>query len=165
MSKTRTMSFLAMLSAMAIVLNMIENMLALPLGVRIGMANIIALIVVHLYGVKEMLFVNILRVVISGLLSGIILSYPWWMSVGGVTLSSLMLMMLYKHSSFIFTGVMCAIVHSIGQILVLSFFLTSSAFMPYLGIMIIMSIITGILTGKVSEIATKRLKRGIIHAS
>lgn len=165
MSKTRTMSFLAMLSAMAIVLNMIENMLALPLGVRIGMANIIALIVVHLYGVKEMLFVNILRVVISGLLSGIILSYPWWMSVGGVTLSSLMLMMLYKHSSFIFTGVMCAIVHSIGQILVLSFFLTSSAFMPYLGIMIIMSIITGILTGKVSEIATKRLKRGIHHAS
>jgi len=64
-----------------------------------------------------------------------------------------------------FTGVMCAIAHSVGQILVLSFFLTSSAFMPYLGIMIIMSIITGILTGKVSEIATKRLKRGIHHAS
>ena len=51
MSKTRTMSFLAMLSAMAIVFNMIENMLALPLGIRIGMANIIALIVVHIYGV------------------------------------------------------------------------------------------------------------------
>ena len=76
MSKTRTMSFLAMLSAMAIVFNMIENMLALPLGIRIGMANIIALIVVHIYGVKEMLFVNMLRVVASGLLSGIILSYP-----------------------------------------------------------------------------------------
>ena len=140
-----------MLSAMAIVLNMIENMLALPLGVRIGMANIMALIVVHIYGVKEMLFVNLLRVVLSGLLSGMILSYPWWMSVGGVSLSSLMLMMVYKHSSL--------------QILVLSFFLTSSAFMPYLGIMITMSIITGILTGKVSEIATKRLKRGINHAS
>ena len=154
-----------MLSAMAIVLNMLENMLALPLGVRIGMANIMALIVVHIYGVKEMLFVNILRVVVSGLLSGIILSYPWWMSVGGVSLSSLMLMTVYKHSYFMFTGVMCAIAHSVGQILVLSFFLTSSAFMPYLGIMIIMSIITGILTGKVSEIATKRLKRGIHHAS
>lgn len=165
MSKTQSMSFLAMLSAMAIVLNMIENMLALPLGVRIGMANIMALIVVHIYGVKEMIFVNLLRVVVSGLLSGIILSYPWWMSVGGVTLSSLMLMTVYKHSSFMFTGVMCAIAHSVGQILVLSFFLTSSAFMPYLGIMIIMSIITGILTGKVSEIATKRLKRGINHAS
>lgn len=154
-----------MLSAMAIVLNMIENMLALPLGVRLGMANIMALIVVHIYGVKEMIFVNLLRVVVSGLLSGIILSYPWWMSVGGVTLSSFMLMMIYKHSSFMFTGIMCAITHSVGQILVLSFFLTSSAFMPYLGIMIIMSIITGILTGKVSEIATKRLKRGINHAS
>ena len=58
MNKTRSMSFLAMLSAMAIVLNMIENMLALPLGVRIGMANIMALIVVHIYGVKEMLFVH-----------------------------------------------------------------------------------------------------------
>lgn len=165
MSKTQSMSFLAMLSAMAIVLNMIENMLALPLGVRLGMANIMALIVVHIYGVKEMIFVNLLRVVVSGLLSGIILSYPWWMSVGGVTLSSFMLMMIYKHSSFMFTGIMCAITHSVGQILVLSFFLTSSAFMPYLGIMIIMSIITGILTGKVSEIATKRLKRGINHAS
>lgn len=154
-----------MLSAMVIVLNMIENMLALPLGVRIGMANIMALIVVHIYGVKEMLFVNLLRVVLSGLLSGMILSYPWWMSVGGVSLSSLMLMMVYKHSSFMFTGVICAIAHSVGQILVLSFFLTSSAFMPYLGIMITMSIITGILTGKVSEIATKRLKRGINHAS
>lgn len=165
MSKTQSMSFLAMLSAMAIVLNMIENMLALPLGVRLGMANIMALIVVHIYGVKEMIFVNLLRVVVSGLLSGIILSYPWWMSVGGVTLSSFMLMMIYKHSSFMFTGIMCAITHSVGQILVLSFFLTSSVFMPYLGIMIIMSIITGILTGKVSEIATKRLKRGIHHAS
>ena len=165
MSKTQSMSFLAMLSAMAIVLNMIENMLALPLGVRLGMANIMALIVVHIYGVKEMLFVNLLRVVLSGLLSGMILSYPWWMSVGGVSLSSLMLMMVYKHSSFMFTGVICAIAHSVGQILVLSFFLTSSAFMPYLGIMITMSIITGILTGKVSEIPTESLKRGINHAS
>ena len=76
--KTRKMIYLALLSAIAIVLHTVEAMIPVPLpvGAKLGLANIISLVVVHLYGVKEMFIVNIFRVFVSSLLTGIFMQNP-----------------------------------------------------------------------------------------
>lgn len=55
--KTKKMVYLALLSAIAIVLHMIEGSIPLPLppGVKLGLANIISMVVIEMYGAKEML--------------------------------------------------------------------------------------------------------------
>jgi len=161
--KTKRIVYLSLLAALAIVLHTIDHYLSapLPLGVKLGLANIISLVVIELYGVKEMFVINFFRVVISGLLTGSIMSYPFFMSCGGVFLSSIVLAILKKLTSLpmVSTSIIAAVFHNIGQILVLSFVLSSKAFLSYLFIMLASSIPTGIFTGMVALEILKRVKK------
>ena len=161
--KTKKIVYLALLSALAIVLHTIDHYLSapLPLGVKLGLANIIALVVIDVYDAKEMFIVNFFRVVISGLITGSLMSYPFYMSCGGVFLSSLVLALLKKLNKLpmVSTSIIAAVCHNIGQIIVLSFFLSSKDFMSYLFIMLASSIPTGIFTGMVAIEILKRVKK------
>ena len=82
--RTKRIVYLALLAAMAVVLHTIDHYISapLPLGVKFGLANIISLVVVEIYGAKEMFMINFFRVMISGLMTGSIMSYPFFMSCG-----------------------------------------------------------------------------------
>ena len=88
--KNRRFTYLALLSAVAIALNLLESIYIGPIfGVlRLGLANIAALLALKLMGRKEMIIVNVMRVVIGNLLRGTIFSSTFWISSGGVCSSS-----------------------------------------------------------------------------
>ena len=67
MNKTKKLTYVTMLIALAIVINVAENAFLpeLPLGIRFGLANIIALIAINLFSYKEMTTINIMRVVLA----------------------------------------------------------------------------------------------------
>lgn len=161
-SKVKKMVYMALLSAIAIVLHIVETSLhlPLPLGMKLGFANIISLIVVELYGVKEMFIVNIFRVIIASLMSGIFMSYPFFISCGGVFLSSLALAVVKKASDLpiVSSSVIAALFHNIGQVIVVSYLLSSKAMMSYVFVLFASSIPTGIFTGMCSIQALKRIK-------
>lgn len=150
-SQTKKIVYMALLSAIAIVLHSIEAALPLPLplGVKLGFANIISLIVIEIYDVKEMFVINIFRVMISGLITGNIMSYPFFMSCGGVLLSSIILALMthFTDLPIISKSIISAVFHNIGQLLILAFVVNTMAIMPYLFITLASSIPTGILTG------------------
>jgi len=159
---------MALLSAIAIILHSIEAALPLPLplGVKLGFANIISLVVIELYGAKEMFIVNIFRVMISGLLTGNIMSYPFFMSCGGVALSSLVLALINHLTDLppVSQSIISAVFHNIGQLLVLAFVVSTMAIMPYLFITLASSIPTGILTGLSAIEILKRVDKSKIGA-
>lgn len=161
--KTRKLVYLALLAALAIVLHTVDHYLSapLPLGVKIGLANIISLVVIEVYGAKEMFVINFFRVMISGLLTGSIMSYPFFMSCGGVLLSSIAIVMVKKMTKLpmVSISIIGAVFHNIGQIIVLSFFLSSKAFISYLFIMLASSVPTGVLTGMVAIEVLRRIKK------
>lgn len=160
--RTQKIVYLSLLAALAIVLHMVESSipLPLPLGVKLGFANIISLVVIQIYGTKEMYIVNFFRVMISGLLTGTLMSHPFFISCGGVLLSSLILALLKRYTSLpiVSLSIFAAIGHNIGQIAVVSFFLTSIAMVPYLFILFASSIPTGIFTGLISIEIKNRIK-------
>ena len=160
--RTKRIVYLALLAAMAVVLHTIDHYISapLPLGVKFGLANIISLVVVEIYGAKEMFMINFFRVMISGLMTGSIMSYPFFMSCGGVFLSSIVLALLKKLNKLppVSVSIIAAIFHNIGQLTVLAFVLSSKAFYSYIFVMLISSIPTGIITGMVSLEILKRIK-------
>src|SRR5699024_12856815 len=123
--KTRKMVYLALLSAIAIVLHTVEAAIPVPLpvGAKLGLANIISLVVIHLYGIKEMFIVNIFRVLVSSLLTGIFMQNPFFISCGGVFLSSLALAIIYKfiYLLMVSKSIVSSIYHNIDIILVVVF--------------------------------------------
>ena len=161
LEKNRHFTYLALLSAMAITLNLLETSLIPPIfGVfRIGLANIIALVTLRILGVKEMIIVNVMRVVIGNLLSGRFLGSTFWISLGGVALSTLILIIMDRlHTSLMFTSVMSSIAHSTGQVIVVMLFYMQPLIATILPYFLLLSIPTGLLTGFVANMVVKRIK-------
>ena len=151
---------LALLTGMAIALHLFESWCIPPFfGVfRIGLANVIALIALYHMGIKEMLTVNVLRVIVGNLLSGTFLGSSFWISAGGVFLSCAALVILKKvNASAVFTSVISAIAHSVGQVLIVAFFYKQSMIFTILPYFFFFSIPAGLFTGWIAGMAVKRI--------
>lgn len=159
--KTRHFIYLALLSAMAIVLSIIESVYIGPVFymVRLGMANIIALITIRLMGAREMLIVNALRVFVSSLLRGMIFSSTFWISLGGTALSSLALILMDRQkASLMFSSIICSIMHTLGQVIVVSLFYMQAGMTAVLPYLLLGSIPMGILTGSIAQLVLNRIR-------
>ena len=161
MNKTKKLTYVTMLTALAIVINVAENAFLpeLPLGIRFGLANIIALIAINLFTYKEMKTVNIMRVVLANLISGTIFGTKFFIAIGGIILSSIALIILKKlKCTIIFSSIISALAHMIGQILVVSFIYgTLNMFLAF-PLYIVSAIGTGILTGIIANEVLKRVR-------
>lgn len=162
MSSTKRFVYITLLSAMAITINILEASLIppLPFGIRFGLANIIALITIEILGVKEMIIVNVMRVVIGNLLRGLIFGTTFWIALGGVALSSVVLILCKKmNSSLLFTSTLSAIGHTIGQIVVVMFIYNQMSMIAIAPYLLMAAIPTGILTGIVAKQALQRINK------
>ena len=159
--KNRRFTYLALLSAVAIALNLLESIYIGPIfGVlRLGLANIAALLALKLMGRREMIIVNVMRVVIGNLLRGTIFSSTFWISSGGVILSSLVMLGMDKlDSSLLFTSIIGSIAHSSGQVLIVSFLSRQAGMAAILPYLLLGSIPTGILIGTIAKLVLTRIR-------
>lgn len=74
MKGTKKLAVLAMMVSMALVLHVVESLLPIPYiapGVKLGLANIVSLVAIILFGFKEALVVVLLRTFLGSLLGGV----------------------------------------------------------------------------------------------
>lgn len=164
--RTRKLMVVTMLTTMAIVTHMIEATIVLPIpGVHLGVANVFGILALFMYGKKEMLSVNLMRVLLSSLLNGRLLGYPFFMSLMGVLLSSLMVILFKRLSTMSMIGLNCvsATFHSVGQMIVLMVVFQTTDIIFYLGILILLAIPTGVLTGYLSKMVNERIMKGDLN--
>lgn len=161
--KTKKLVYIAMLTTLAVALHTFESYLAIPLpyGIKLGFANIISLVTIELFSAKEMAVVNTLRVILSGLLRGSLFSYTWFISLGGVALSSIAIIVVKKYTDLpmISTSIVSAIFHGIGQILVVVYIYQSWLMAMWIIVLFASSIPTGIFTGMIALSVVKYLNK------
>lgn len=161
MNKTKKISYVAILSALAIVINLFESAFIPPIqfGIRFGLANIIALIAIELFSYKELIFVNGMRVTIGSLLRGMIFGSQFWISFTGVVLSTIVIMICHRFkTSLLFMSVMSAIAHTLGQVLMVMTLYSQVMIVSLFPLLAISSIATGILTGVVARECLRRVR-------
>ncbi|MDY0276582.1 MAG: Gx transporter family protein [Acholeplasma sp.] len=159
-NKIKKMVLLANLTAAAIILNIIEAQLEfLPVpGARLGLANLITIVVLYMYGFKEGFLVTILRVFIVALLSGR-LSQTFWMSMAGGILSVSAMGLLKKFKmGIVLVSLLGSIFHQIGQIVAGIYVIGATEILYYLYIMIPIGVVTGIINGIIGEKLILNLK-------
>ena len=157
---TQKLVRLGMFVAIAIALNIFESIFIGPIfyTVRLGLSNIVALIVLETDGPKEMIIVNVVRVLTTNLLRGLIFSPTFWISFGGIACSSIVLILLDKMDSSIwFKSICSAIAHSVGQLIVVSLFYMNARMAVLLPYLILASIPMGLITAFLSEMVLKRI--------
>ncbi|MDE7263639.1 MAG: Gx transporter family protein [Anaeroplasmataceae bacterium] len=155
MSKTKRLCIIAMLLAIAIVLNILESFIPVFVpGVKLGLANIIILIMLYEFKPTEALLVNLLRIILVGLLRGNILSPTFLMSLSGGVLSFLLMYLFSRIKVFspIGVSVIGAVSHAMGQVAIAIILLGTKAVIYYLPFIGILSIITGIFSGILTKV-------------
>ena len=153
-------AYIAVLCSLAVVINIVENLFIPPLsfGIRFGLANIISLVTIKLFGKKELFYVVLLRLTLGNLIKGTIFGTPFWISSLGLILSTLVILLLDKlNSSIYFTSMMSSIFHTLGQLIVVCIIYNQINVMLLLPILIITSLATGVLTGIVTKEVLKRI--------
>lgn len=147
---------LVMLLSFSIVLSILESFIPIfngyiP-GLKLGLANIIVLLVLYRYDIKDVFFVSILRVIVVGFMRTGLFSINFFFSLSGALFSSISMILFKKTKlSMIGVSVIGSIFHSIGQILIAILFLNNDKMIYYLPWLLLFSIPTGLFVGYVSK--------------
>lgn len=154
---------LTMLLALSVVLNIIESFIpffsAIP-GLKLGLANIIILIVLYLYSFKDAIYISFLRIIIVGILRTGLFSTTFFFSLGGAFLSLVAMYLVKKTKlSIIGVSIIGSIFHSIGQVIVAIIFLKNTFIIYYIPWLLLFSIPTGIVVGLTSKAILDNLEK------
>lgn len=148
---------IAMFLSLAVVLNIIESFIPIFIsfvpGIKLGLTNIIIILVLYTYSFKDAFIVSILRVFLVGILRTGLFSISFFFSLGGATLSILMMYLVKRYTSLSIIGVSIigAFFHSIGQIIMAIIILKNINLIYYLPWLLLFSIPTGILIGVIGK--------------
>ncbi len=162
---TKKMVHLAMLVSFGLVLHIIEGFIPNPFigiapGAKLGLANIVGLITLVIYGYKYAIIVNMLRCFIAGIASGAITSMAY--SMAGAFVSTLLMYFVYKYFSKYFSligvSVFGALGHNVAQLTVAAIIINNIRIYVYLPIMILTSIFTGVFIGLTANLAIQKTK-------
>ena len=145
---TKKIVRLALFLAIGVVLNIIESMLPvlIPIpGVKLGVANTMGLIVLYYYGPKEYTLIGFLRVLLVALLRTGIGSIAFLLSLSGWLLSTIFVLIVYsmKKVSIYGLSMSSAVMHGVGQIIMVVAIYSLPEMINYLPILIISGLISG----------------------
>lgn len=166
MKRTRKMVMLAILVSQALVLSIIEAWIPLPIpvpvpGIKLGLANIVTLIVIVFFGYQQVLLVVLIRCLLSSLFTGGITVFLF--SITGGVLSASIMSFLFKRFSKILSiigiSVAGAVMHNIGQIIMAVIVMRDTAVLGYLPMLLIAGVITGILIGIIGKLLIKHFEK------
>lgn len=160
--KTRKLTMMAMLTAVALTIFVVENQIPSPVplpGVKLGLSNIITVFAVFALGSREaaaILFVRIfLGAVFAGNFSTILYS-----GAGGfcAIVLTIGLKRILKESQIWVAGCLGAMAHSIGQMAVAVAVTGTPSIAVYLPALLVCSILAGLFTGLCAQLLVNRGK-------
>ena len=166
--RTKRIVLDAILTAMALVIWIVEAQIPLPLpvpGVKLGLANVVTMFALFALGPIDALIILLIRVGVGAAFGGGITSFLFSLTGGALCyLVSLGLKLLVKDKQIWVVGVLGAIAHNVGQILVAVAITKTEALYWYLPVLVVAAIVTGLFTGLVAQACYLALKRHPILA-
>lgn len=163
MGNTRKLVLFSLLVTMGTALHTLELMLPNPLplpGAKLGLANIVTLMVLFIYGIREALAASVLRVLFASLITGTLFSVGFLLSMTGALLSLMVMGFLVRYMpvfSIIGVSIAGAIAHNVGQVLLAAGLIQTGYIFFYLPFLLLAGIPTGYLTGITARLLNRYL--------
>ena len=160
--KTRKLTTLSMLTAIALTIFMVEAQIP-PLtpvpGIKMGLSNIITVFIVFAIGPKEAAAVLFVRIFLGAVFAGNF-STIFYSGAGGLCaiLVTIGLRKLLTMQQLWVSGALGAIAHSVGQMAMAIAITGTPSLALYLPVMILCSLITGVFTGLCAQFVNNRGK-------
>ena len=161
--KTRKLTRMALLTAIALIIFMVEAQLP-PLtpipGIKLGLANLVTVYAIFTLRAGDTLMILLCRIFLGSVFSGQMMTFFY--SLGGgllCWLAMLLLRRLVTRRQIWVCSVMGAMCHNVGQILVAIWMTRTPSLVVYLPILLVSGIVTGLFTGVAAQLLITRLER------
>ncbi|HHX55797.1 MAG TPA: Gx transporter family protein [Clostridiales bacterium] len=161
---TKTTAYLGVFVALAFIFSYIEAIIPFSMGVpgiKLGLANIVVLIVLYAFGTKEAFLISLVRIVLIAFTFSN--TFTMIYSLSGGFLSWALMSILIKTDKFSIVGVSVVggVSHNIGQLVIAAILIKTTSLIYYFPILIIGGVITGIIIGLLSARVMLILNRHI----
>ncbi len=151
----RRLAYLGIFLGLAMILSYVETLIPLSAvvpGMKIGLANVVTVFLLYRFRWFEAFLVSFIRVILSALLFGSLMSFLF--STAGFLVSFLAMLLLKKTGKFrtVSVSVTGGVLHNTAQILTAAAVLGSGAIIGYLPVLFLVGIVTGAVIGLLSGI-------------
>ena len=151
MPKTKKIVLMALLTAIALTIFVVENQLPAPVpipGVKLGLANIITLVTMLLLGKQEAAAVLLVRVLLGAMFAGSPSTLLF--SAAGGFLAWLVMCLtvgLFDQKQLWIVSALAGLAHNAGQLLTCALVVKTPGIFAYAPILAVSGVLTGVFTG------------------
>ncbi len=149
--KIKRITFTALMTALSVVLSFVEGLLPtayfMPPGSKLGLSNIPVMFSASSLSLGKTMLIVVTKSVFVFITRGFT---AFCMSLVGGILSALCTTLVFrkvKNFGYVGVGVLSALCHNLGQLLVSFFLVQTTAIIGYAPVLLVASVATGILTG------------------
>ncbi len=162
-NKSKTIAFIGVCIALALVLSYIEVILppllpAVP-GVKMGLPNIIIVFLLYRRGPAFAAVVSLLRILLVSLLFGNAMALMYSLAGGVLSLLVMILLRRLRVLSTVGVSVAGGVAHNVGQILMAMLLLETAELGYYLAVLTVTGTIAGIVIGLCGSLLIKRIPK------
>ena len=160
--KLKTLTRIGLLSAVALIIFMVEAQIPAPVpvpGIKLGLANIVTIFAVWALGSWQAVAVLAVRVFLGAIFSGNF-GTIFYSAAGGMLaiLTAIGLKKILKQTQIWVAGCLGAVAHSVGQMAAAMVLTATPALVMYLPVMIACGLATGLFTGLCAQLLVNRGK-------
>ena len=153
-------------TALALIFSYVELLIPINFGIpgaKLGLANLVIIIVLYKTDWKEALLLSVVRIVLAGFLFGNLFGILY--SLAGGILSLAVMALLKRSGAFSIIGVSMAggVSHNVGQLIMAMLVVETYAVGYYLPVLLIAGLITGTLIGITGRELLKRLDLAVLN--
>ena len=156
--RVKQLTFSALLTTIMLIMGYIESMFPIPgiPGIKLGLSNSVLMLALYWMGIPAALMLMVVKVLLSGLLFGGV-SGMMYSFAGGALSLVVMSLMLYVFHGFgtLGVGIAGAVFHNVGQVLMAMLMLQTNQLVYYMGVLVLVAIVTGAATGSVANLLMK----------
>ena len=156
------MTRIALLTALSLILFVLEGFLPLPLpvpGAKLGLAAIVTLIALHLLPTRDAALMLTLRILLASFFGGGVAPMLYSLAGGAASFAAMALLKKYTQLSIVGISAAGGFLHNMAQLLVAAAVMQTTALFFYAPVLGFVGILTGIGIGMSAQIILQKILR------
>ena len=162
MNELQRITRIALLTALSLILFILEGFLPLPLpvpGAKLGLAAIVTLIALYLLPTRDAALMLTLRIILASAFGGGLAPMIYSLAGGAASFAAMVLLKRYTQLSIVGISAAGGFLHNMAQLLVAAAVLETTALFVYAPVLGIVGIFTGILIGITARGILQKISR------
>jgi len=162
MNELQRITRIALLTALSLILFILDGFLPLPLpvpGAKLGLAAIVTLIALYLLPARDAALMLTLRIILASAFGGGLAPMIYSLAGGAASFAAMVLLKRYTQLSIVGISAAGGFLHNMAQLLVAAAVLETTALFVYAPVLGIVGIFTGILIGITARGILQKISR------